>query len=128
MSWIEQALPFDKMVTVTAAINTAATLTIPAAGAGLFHYIGALFIVRTATTAVAGTANLVITSTNLDSGNAWAWSVGNAVIAGGTQRDLELLPCFPIKSFAANTNTTIVMPIPGATSLWRAFASYYVAP
>jgi hypothetical protein len=110
-------------VTVTAAANTAATLTIPAAGAGLFHYIDRLEIVRTATAALAGTATLVVTTTNLP--GTLAWSFGNAMAAGGTQLDLQASFIVPLKSSAANTATTIVMPAPGAAVLWRANVFYH---
>lgn len=117
-------IPAPIGVTVTAAANLGATLTLPAPGAGLFHYITGLYVARTATAALAGTATLVITSTNLS--GAMAWSVGNAMAAGGTQRDLEIEPANPIKSLVANTATTVVMPVPGAAVLWRAWAFYYV--
>ena len=115
----------DLVVTATAAANNGVTLTIPAAGANLFHYITSLVICRTATAALAGTATLVITSTNLP--GSWAHSVGNAMIAGGTQTDLNLqLTGNPLKSSVANTATTIVCPVPGAAVLWRVTATYYV--
>ena len=114
--------PANNAVSVTAAANTALTLTIPAAGAGLFHYVTSIEIYRTATAALAGTATLVITSTNL---NGMAWSVGNAMAAGGTQIDVSRQDDFPIKSAVANTNSTIVMPAPGAAVLWRAQVNYY---
>lgn len=117
-------VPSTLAVTVTAAANTGATLTLPAPGAGQFHYITSLQISRNATAALVGSATLVITSTNLP--GALAWSVGNAMAAGGTQRDVELAPTTPLKSSAANTATTIVMPIPGAAVLWRAVATYYI--
>ena len=105
-------------VTVTAAANTAATLTLPAPGAGLFHYITGLEIMRTATAALAGTATLVVTTTNLP--GSLAWSFGNAMAAGGTQKDLILAFDNPLKSLVANTASTIVMPAAGAAVLWRA--------
>lgn len=111
-------------VTVTAAANTGATVTLPAAGAGLFHYITSIQLYRNATGAVTGNATLVITSTNLP-GNP-AWSVGNAMIAGGTQADLVYEPNNPLKSSVANTATTIVMPAPGLLCLYRGNVSYYV--
>lgn len=112
------------IVTNTGAANAAVTLTIPAAGVNLFHYFMALEIMRTATAALAGTATLVITTTNMP--GALAWSVGNAMIAGGTSRDIVLLFQSPVKSSVANTNTTFVCPVPGAAVLWRATAYYFV--
>ena len=117
-------LPSTLAVTVTAAANTGATLTLPAAGAGLYHYITSLHISRNATAALAGTATLVITTTNLP--GSLAFSTGNAMLAGGIQVDYQMNFSNPLKSSVANTNTTIVMPVPGAAVLWRAVATYYV--
>lgn len=117
-------VPSTLHVTVTAAANTGATITLPAAGAGLFHYLTNIHLARNATAALAGTATLVITSTNLPGSP--AWSVGNAMIAGGSQLDLSYTPTTPLKSSVANTATTIVMPAPGLAVLWRGNCSYYI--
>lgn len=117
-------IPSSLHVTVTAAANTGATITLPAPGAGLFHYITNIHLTRNATAALAGSATLVVTSTNLPGSP--AWSVGNAMAAGGTQLDLDYRPTAPLKSSVANTATTIVMPVPGAAVLWRGNCSYYV--
>jgi hypothetical protein len=116
-------VPANLWITAVGAANAAVTLTIPAAGAGLFHYITGAWIGRAGAAALAGTAVLTITTTNWP-GTA-AFSVGNASPAGGTQRDIELVLSNPIKSLVANTATTIVMPVPGAGVLWRANVSYY---
>lgn len=117
--------PSTLAVTVTAAANTGATLTLPAV-VGQFHYITGLYVTRNATAALAGTATLVITTTNLP--GSLAFSVGNAMLAGGTQHDLMInLTQNPLKSSVANTATTVVMPTPGAAVLWRAYAFYYTA-
>ena len=114
----------DLCVTATGAANAGVTLTIPAAGAGLFHYITSIIIQRTATAALVGSATLVITTTNLP--GSMAYSVGNAMAAGGTQNDLNLcLTGNPLKSSVANTATTIVCPVPGAAVLWRITATYF---
>lgn len=84
-------VPSTLHVTATAAANTAATATLPAAGQGLYHYI---------------------TTTNLP-GNP-IWTVGNAMAAGDTKIDLHYAPTTPLKSTTANTATTIVMPAAGA--------------
>lgn len=80
---------------------------------------------RVATAVLAGTAALVITTTNLP--GSLAWTVGNAMAAGGTQIDeaTEFSP--PLKSSVANTATTIVAPAPGLNVLWRINVYYYVA-
>lgn len=119
-------IPQSSTLTVssTAAANTALTVTLPAAGAGLFHYITGIEITRNATAALLGTATLVVTTTNLSGSR--AWSVGNAMAAGGTQIDVNIGRSLPIKSSAANTATTIVMPIPGLAVLWRCNVDYYI--
>jgi hypothetical protein len=117
-------IPATLHVTVTAAANTIATATLPAAGAGMFHYITSIQMSRNATAALAGTATLIHTSTNLP--GTPAWSVGNAMVAGGTQQDLVYEPANPLKSLVANTTTTLVMPAAGAAVLNRINVSYYV--
>ncbi len=105
---------------------SALTLTLPAGGANLYHHIVSLQITRVATAALVGSAALVITSTNLP--GSLAWTVGNAMAAGATQRDIELMISGnPLRSVVANTPTTIVMPAPGAAVLWRAVALYYLS-
>jgi hypothetical protein len=112
--------------TATGAAAAAVTLTIAAPGVGLRHYITGIEITRTATAALAGTATLVITTTNIP--GALAWSVGNAMNAGGTQIDVDRDFSYPVMTTAQNTATTIVAPAPGAAVLWRITAYYYVAP
>lgn len=113
-------------ISATAAAAAAVTLTIPAPAAGLFNYITSIDITRNATAALAGTATLVITTTNLP--GTLAWSVGNAMAAGGTQIDVNKDYTQPLKSTTAATATTIVAPAPGAAVLWRLNANYYVGP
>ena len=110
----------------TGAAAAAVTLTLAAPGAGLRHYITGIEITRNATAALAGTATLVVTTTNLP--GSLAWSVGNAMNAGGTQIDVQREFVHPLQAVAQNTATTIVAPVPGAAVLWRINAYYYVAP
>jgi hypothetical protein len=117
-------LPSTLHVTATAAANTAATATLPAAGAGMFHYITSINITRNATAALAGTATIIHTTTNLPGSP--AWSVGNAMAAGGTQIDVDYAPTTPLKSSVANTATTVVAAAGGAAVLGRVNVSYYV--
>lgn len=117
-------IPATLWVTATAAANTAVTATLPAAGAGLFHYITMISGMRNATALEAGTATLIHTSTNLPGSP--AWSVGNAMVAGGTQIDINVTPTNPIKSLVSNTNTTIVMAAGGVAVLNRLNVAYYV--
>ena len=124
--WPMRNIPIPTVLTIssTAAANTALTVTLPAAGTGIFHYITGIEITRNATAALVGGATLVITTTNLPGSR--AWSVGNAMVAGGTQIDVNITRNSPIKSSSANTNTTIVMPLPGAAVLWRCNVDYYI--
>jgi len=117
-------IPSILWVTVTAAANTIATATLPAAGAGLFHYITSINCMRNATAILAGGATLIITTTNLPGSP--AWSVGNNMIAGGQQLDVDHQPASPTKSLLANTATTIVMPAAGLAVLNRINVSYYI--
>lgn len=110
----------------TGAANAGVTLTLASPGTGLRHYITSIEITRNATAALAGTATLVITTTNLP--GSYAWSVGNAMAAGGTQIDVNKDFAQPLQSSAQATATTIVAPAPGAAVLWRINACYYVAP
>ena len=113
-------------LSATAAANTGVTLTIPAPTAGLFNYITSIEVTRNATAVLVGGATLVITTSNLP--GSLAWSVGNAMAAGGTAIDVNKDYTQPIKSAAAALATTIVCPAPGAAVLWRVNANYYVGP
>lgn len=113
------------VATVQPAANTGVTLTLPAAGAGLFHYIQSIRIVRTSTAALAGAAKLAITTTNL---GGRLWDVGNAMAAGGTQIDVAEVWPSPLRSAAANVATTIVFPAPGLAVLWTAEVVYFTGP
>jgi hypothetical protein len=90
----------------------------------MFHYITSINITRNATAVLAGTATLIHTSTNLP-GNP-AWSVGNAMAAGGTQIDVDYRPTTPLKSAAAGVATTVVAAAGGAAVLNRVNVSYYL--
>lgn len=127
-----QRVGLDRITVVQAgnpAANTALTLTLPAPGAGLFHYITHIYIARVATAALAGGAILEITTTNL---NAIRWVTGNqasitvSTFDGNVVTDQDY--AHPLRSAVANTATTIVMPAPGAAVSWRAWCAYYIAP
>lgn len=83
-----------------------------------------IWCLRNATAVLAGTATIIHTSTNLPGSP--AWSVGNAMAAGGTQLDVNFQPTTPFKSLVPNTITTIVMPAAGLAVLNRVNVSYYV--
>jgi hypothetical protein len=116
-------IPQTQWITATAAANTINTATLPAAGVGLFHNICYISGMRNATALLAGTATLLITTTNLP--NNPVWSVGNAMAAGGTQIDIDFQPANPLRSTVANTNTTVVYPACGAAVLSRLNVGYY---
>jgi len=116
-------IPSNLHVTATAAANTTATASLPGV-AGLFHYITHINIVRNATAALVGTATIIHTSTNLPGSP--AWSVGNAMVAGGTQEDVNYTPTTPLKSLVAGTATTVVAAAAGLAVLNRVNVSYYL--
>lgn len=104
------------------AANTGATITLASGGSGVFHFITHIRIERTATAALAGTAALNITTTNL---GGIAWRTGNAMAIGGTQIDVDEDYTHPLRSAVSNTATTIVLPAPGANVLYSAWVAYY---
>ena len=119
-------LPTTLWVTATAAANTAVTATLPLV-AGMFHHITHINITRNATAALAGTATIIHTTTNLPGSP--AWSVGNAMAAGGTQIDVVLdLAAAPLRSSVAGTATTVVAAAGGLAVLGRVNVGYYLAP
>ena len=122
-----KAIPSSLAVTTLGTANTSATLTIPSPGAGLFHYITGIQIKRIngSAAAIAGTALLGITSTNLP--GSLAFSSGNALAVGEDRLDVDLnFTGNPLKSSAANTASTIVMPAAGAGVQYRATVYYYI--
>lgn len=121
---LERPYPTTLWVTATAAANTAATATLPAAAAGLYHYITHIDITRNATAALAGSATIIHTTTNLPGSP--AWSVGNNMVAGGTEKDVNIDFALPLKSSVAATNTTVVCAAGGAAVLGRVNVGYFV--
>ena len=112
--------------TITAAISTAATLTIAAPGAGLRHYITGLRIERhAAALLVAGTTPVLVTTTNLP--GALAFSIPMEAAAQGSVYEKLLDPVRAIMASAQNTATTIVAPLT-TNVIWRISATFYVAP
>ena len=120
-------IPMSSTITVSsnAAANTALTVTLPAV-AGSWHYITGIEIYRinASNAAVAGTAALNITTTNLI--GARQWFVGNALAAGVHSIDVSITRNCAIKSNAANTATTIVMPAPGTGVRWACNVDYFI--
>lgn len=113
-------------VTATAAVNTALTTTLPAPGAGLFHYITSIQVVKLySVIGVAAGAGVIITSTNLPGNPAWT-TEQLASAAGTATKVLDYQPTTPLKSSVANTATTIVCPQQLQT-IWRVNISYFTA-
>lgn len=105
--------------------NAAATLTIPAAGAGVHIYITFLRITRIATAALAGGAILTVTTTNL---NGVQYRCGNNMIAGGTDDLIKQDFGHALRSQVSNTAITFVAPAAGAAVSWDMQAHAFTAP
>jgi hypothetical protein len=111
-------------VTTTAATGVAATLTLPAAGIGLFHYITSLQIHIYATGARTGAATpTLVTTTNITGSPAFTFETAQAI---GTNTPIQGFKDLttPLKTTAANTATTIVAPI-ATGGIWRITATYF---
>jgi hypothetical protein len=116
----------DQSVTVTAAASTAATLTLPAPGAGLFHFITRIIVQRHASALLtAGATPVLVTTTNLPGSR--VFSIPADAAAAGSVYSEEVSPSNPLRSSAANTATTIVAPLTTGV-IWRMTADYYNAP
>ena len=113
--------------TVTAAISTAATLTLTAPGAGLFIYLTHLEITMFAGAALTAAATpVLVTTTNLTGSP--VFSMNAAAMAQGTVEERIYPFGWPgIKATAAATAVTIVAPLTTSV-IWRITAFYYVAP
>lgn len=114
------------VVTTIGTAGAAATLTIPAPGAGLRQYLTYLAINRFATALLtAGAAPVAVTTTNLPGALAFSFAA-DAAAQGTIDRWREDFS-FPLASSAQNTATTIVCPATTGV-IWRVTAGYYVAP
>jgi len=114
------------IVTNTGAASAAVTLTLPAAGAGLRHYITYLSINRFATALLTAAATpVLVTTTNLPGTLVFSRSAEAA--AQGTLDVYREDFAYPLASSAQNTVTTIVCPVTTGV-IWRVTAGYYVAP
>ena len=114
-------------MTATGAVNTSVTATLPAAGAGLFHYIISIKVTNLySVVGVANGAGNIVTSTNL-SGNP-AWTTEQLASPAGTAVPvISETAVIPMKSAVANTATTIVCPAQLQT-IWRVNVLYYTGP
>lgn len=111
-------------VTTTAATGVAATLTIPAAGAGLFTYITSLQIHIYATAARTGAATpVIVTTTNIPGNPAFTFETAQAIGTNTIIQGFDKLTT-PLKTTTTNTATTIVAPV-ATTGIWRITATYF---
>jgi hypothetical protein len=119
--------PATLLVTTYGTANTATTLTIPAAGAGLFHQLTKLIVraFNESASAIAASAVLNITTGNLPgtlnfraSNDFPAWAMRELV-----RLDFDAAP---LRSSAANTNTTVLVPALGAGVRAEILAVYKV--
>jgi hypothetical protein len=116
-------MPSQLSVQVDGAANANAVLTLPAPGAGMFHYITSISWYRHCTAALVGTGAFSITSTNL---GALRWRIGNAIAVGENKIDVSFVPGTPLKSAVANTASTITASAAGAAVLTTGYCTYYV--
>lgn len=114
------------MVTATAAVNTALTLTLPAPAAGIFQYITDIEVVKLyAATGTPSAAGALITTTNLPGDPIWTTEqIAGAV--GTVVRVVKLTPTTPLKAAVAATTVTIVCPQQLET-IWRINVTYFTA-
>jgi hypothetical protein len=111
-------------VTATAATGVAASLSLPAAGVGLFHYITSLTIDLYSTAARTGTATpIVVAATNVPGNPGWHFATAGAI---GTIDRYAPLMATPLRSSVANTATTIVGPVVTG-GIWRINVQYFTA-
>ncbi|EIJ33315.1 hypothetical protein [Thiothrix nivea] len=108
-------------VTATSTAGAAVTLTLPAAGSGLYHYIDAIEINLYNTAARTGSATPIsVTSTNIPGAPSWIFPTAGNI---GEIERYNQSATYRIKSTAANTASTLVCPaVTGG--LWKATVVY----
>jgi hypothetical protein len=116
--------PATTAATQTGAAGAAVTLTVAAGGVGLFHYFTRIIVQRIASAALtAAAAPVVVTTTNMPGARALSFPA-DAALQGTIYTEI-IEPSQPLKSSAANTNTTIVCPAT-PNVIWRVTADYYL--
>jgi hypothetical protein len=110
------------MVSTTAAVSTAATLTLPAV-TGLRHYVNRVSVVRSATAALTASATpVVVTTTNLP--GSLSLTFGSDAAGIGVDREQVLhFGSGGVAASAAGTATTVVCPLYTGV-IWRINVSY----
>lgn len=117
-------VPATLSATITAATGVAATLTLPAPGVGLYHYITRIIIQRhTSAALTAGATPILVTTTNMAGSRVFSFPADAAAQGVVAQEIVE--PTNPLKSSASNTATTIVAPVVTGV-IWRITVDYYI--
>lgn len=116
--------PPSQYSTITTATNGIGTLTLPAPGAGLFHYITKVVYQRFQITANTPAATLLLTG---GTNHTMQWYLPNDNAALGTaQVVVDFTPGTPVKVNAANTATTFVSPAV-TSAQYKIMVTYYIA-
>lgn len=109
-----------------AAVNTALTVTLPAAGAGLYHYITSIRLDKLYNVVgVASGAGIIVTTTNLNGLEFITQQIGSA--AGTVAAAINVSYGDGLRSAVPNTDTTITAPAQLQT-IWYLTVNYYIAP
>lgn len=121
---IVERIPATSGLTATAAAGVAATLTIPAPGAGLYQYVSWIRIEKfAAALLVAAAVPVIVTTTNLPGTPSFNFAA-NAALAG-TLDEKIISADMPMRGIVANTAITVVAPLT-ASVLWKISASWRV--
>lgn len=121
---IVERIPATSGLTNTAAINLACTLTIPAAGAGMFQYIDWIRIDHFAGALLtAAAAPVIVTTTNIP--GTPSINVRADAAPQGTLTPYLIQNGMPIRAIAANTAVTIVAPATTGV-IWKIVGSWRI--
>ena len=119
-----ERLPATAGLTVTAAVGVAATLTIPAPGAGLYQYINWIRIDSFAAAALTpAAAPVLVTTTNLPGLPIFNFRADAS--PQGTLAEKVIQSDMPIRAIATNGTVTVVCPAT-PNIIWRVTASWRV--
>lgn len=118
--------PATAAQSATAAVSTGITLTIPAAGAGLFNYLCLAEVSLYVSTSVTGAATpIAVTTTGITGTPSFAVAALTSAVVGTLLDRIIWTPSTPLRGSAANTTMTIVAPVVTG-AIWRLNALYYV--